>query len=170
GKTELAKILYKSYGYTKCVTTTTRNPRVNEINGIDYHFVSHQEFYQLEKSEAFLEVTRYQDNFYGIQRKDVKINGVVIVDPNGANAIVNKIGKDAFIVYVHSSEPLREKRMMERKDELVLITKRLENDCHIFNEEAFTVINLILENEHNDLNDLANHVHESYQHYLSKIN
>jgi len=170
GKTELAKILYQHYGYRKCITTTTRAPRLNEIDGIDYHFVSSHDFFILNDERAFLEVTMYQDHYYGVQRKDVFINGVVIVDPSGANAIYDKIGKDAYIVYVHSSEPLREKRMIERKDDEEIILKRLRNDALIFQDIAFKKINLILENEDNDLNDLANIVHQSYQSYLQSLN
>jgi guanylate kinase len=168
GKTELAKILFQLYGYTKCITTTTREPRQNEVDGIDYHFLSMNQFLKLKDDNSFLEVTEYNNHLYGIQRKDVKINGVVIVDPQGANAIEEKIGKDAFIVYVHTSEPLRKKRMIERKDAKHLIEERLKNDANIFKEEAFYTINLILENEQNDLYDLANHVHHAYQSYINQ--
>ena len=44
GKTELAKQLYQTYGYKKCITTTTREPRKNEVDGIDYHFLSQETF------------------------------------------------------------------------------------------------------------------------------
>ena len=40
GKTEVAKLLAKKYNITKIVTYTTRAPRINEINGVDYNFVS----------------------------------------------------------------------------------------------------------------------------------
>ena len=169
GKTELAKKLYQQYGYRKCITTTTREPRVNEIDGKDYHFISLHDFLILNDELAFLEVTMYQDNYYGLQRKDVFINGVVIVDPSGANAIYNKVGKDAFIVYVHSSEPLRKKRMIERKDDEQIILKRLKNDALIFKIDAFNMINLIIENEDNDLTDLAKNVHQTYQSYLQSL-
>ena len=36
GKTEIAKILIKEYGYQKFVTTTTRNIRINEKDNVDY--------------------------------------------------------------------------------------------------------------------------------------
>ena len=46
GKTEIAKILYKK-GYKKCVTTTTRQIRPSEVNGIDYHFITKEDFNKL---------------------------------------------------------------------------------------------------------------------------
>ena len=170
GKTELAKILYHQYGYSKCVTTTTRQPRQNEKNGIDYHFIDTHMFMNLEKEHAFLEVTRYQDHYYGIQRKDVKVNGVVIVDPSGANAIYDKIGDDAFIVYVKTSKPLRQKRMEDRGDDPKLIQNRLYHDEHIFNEHAFHKLHLVIENEMSDLNDTSTLVHQAYQRYILSIN
>ena len=169
GKTELAKVLFRQYGYFKCITTTTRQPRINEKNGIDYHFVTHQKFVHLEEEDAFLEITRYQDQYYGVQRKDVKVNGVIIVDPNGANAIFDKIGMDAFIIYVKTSKPLRKKRMLERGDDEKMITKRVHQDDDIFKEDAFKKINLIIENEHKDITDIAISVHQAYQTYIESI-
>ena len=44
GKTECAKILEKKYNLKKVITHTTRLPRINEINNIDYHFVNKETF------------------------------------------------------------------------------------------------------------------------------
>ena len=45
GKTEIAKILIKEYGYQKFVTTTTRNIRINEKDNADYHFINKEQFF-----------------------------------------------------------------------------------------------------------------------------
>ena len=44
GKTEIANILIKKYGYEKMVTATTRPMRVNEVNKVDYFFLTEEEF------------------------------------------------------------------------------------------------------------------------------
>ena len=44
GKTEIAKILMKDFGIRKVVTHTTRPPRIGEKDGVDYHFVTREEF------------------------------------------------------------------------------------------------------------------------------
>lgn len=169
GKTELAKQLYQTYGYTKCITTTTREPRNNEVDGIDYHFLSKDEFSKLMDQDAFYEVTHYNDYAYGIQKKDVNPEGVVIVDPNGANTLVEKAGHDVFVVYVETSEIVRKNRMIKRGDDPKLIIKRLTNDAYVFNPKLFNRIDLHLYNEEHTLHELTHTVHKSYQNYLSTL-
>ncbi|MDY0074476.1 MAG: AAA family ATPase [Acholeplasmataceae bacterium] len=168
GKTELAKQLYQSFGYKKCITTTTRKPRINEKHDVDYHFLSTDQFRSLTESDAFYEITEYNGHFYGIQKRDVNPDGVVIVDPHGANTLIQKAGDLVYIVYVETSEEIRKRRMMERKDDMELIRKRLENDRIVFRKEAFLKIDLHLYNETHTLLDLAYRVHQSYQYHLKK--
>ena len=168
GKTELAKQLYQSYGYTKCITTTTREPRMNEVDGVDYHFLSEATFHALVQKGAFYEVTQYNHYYYGIQKKDVIDQGVIIVDPHGANTLVEKADNHVFVVYVETSEIMRKNRMLLRGDTISLIEKRLTNDAHVFQKHLFSRIDLHLLNEEHTLIELAETVHQSYQAYLRK--
>ena len=163
GKTELAKILYKHYGYKKCVTTTTRPTREGEVDGIDYHFLTEDGFRQLILDDAFYEVTEYSNRYYGIQKKDVIENGVVIVDPNGANALVDH-ASDIYVVFVEASEELRIKRMHDRGDSIEQIEKRITGDRVVFQLKQFHRIDLHIYNEQINLIELATWVHEHYQH------
>ena len=49
GKTEVAKLLASSYSIKKVITHTTRSKRVNEVNGVDYYFVTKEEFLSLKE-------------------------------------------------------------------------------------------------------------------------
>src|SRR5690625_1912488 len=126
GKTEISKILVENYNYTKLVTTTTRPMRVNEINHKDYHFISKEEFEQGLRNNEFLEHTIYNDNYYGINKKDVNDNALVIVDPNGANVLIDKLNENAFVVYVKTDKKIRKDRMIKRKDDINIIKARLK--------------------------------------------
>jgi guanylate kinase len=162
GKTELAKILYQTFGYKKCVTTTTRPARLGERDGIDYHFLTDDRFKSLVELKAFYEVTEYSNRFYGIQKQDVIENGVVIVDPNGANALVDQ-ADDVYVVFVEASEELRTARMTSRGDLPEQVEKRVQGDRSVFQLKNFHRIDLHIYNEHVDLNELAQWVHEHYQ-------
>jgi guanylate kinase len=162
GKTELSKILFKEYGYKKCITTTTRVMRDNEQQGVDYHFLTKEAFETKISEGAFYEVTSYQNHYYGIQKKDVNENGLVIVDPNGANKLV-ECGSDVFVVYIEASEALRKRRMEERNDEPLLIQKRIEGDRETFDLKHFIRIDLHIYNEVVSLESIANKIHEAYQ-------
>lgn len=168
GKTEVAKILIKKYGYHKCVTTTTRSPRINEVDGIDYHFLTKDEFLTRVEEKAFVEVTNYQNNFYGIQRKDIDQDAVVIVDPNGANELVSKLGDSVYLVLVESSFTDRKERMLARGDELTNVLKRLESDDEVFNKDKLLRIDLLINNCTQTLEELADHIYSNYQRYLKE--
>ncbi|HEY8364554.1 MAG TPA: hypothetical protein VIK84_03195 [Haloplasmataceae bacterium] len=170
GKTELAKILCTSFGYTKCITTTTRNMRNNEKQDIDYHFISKETFMNKITKGDFIEVTNYQDNLYGIQKKDIITNGVIIVDPQGANTLIDVMDDKVFITYVESTEDLRRKRMYNRGDTEQVIQKRISSDYHIFQPQNIKRIDLYLRNDDDSLLKLAQLIHQKYQLYIEKVN
>ena len=65
GKTEVAKVLAKTYGITKIVTTTTREKRTGEVDGVDYFFVSKEKFETMILEDKFVEYTLYNGQMYG---------------------------------------------------------------------------------------------------------
>ncbi len=163
GKTEIAKKLYQNYHYHKCITTTTRPKRIHETHDIDYHFLTDEQFDLKMNENAFYEVSHYHEYRYGIQKVDVDIHGVVIVEPNGANTLIKKAPNDVFIVFVDTSETMREKRMLERGDQPDLVKSRIENDRLVFDRHALERIDLIVENEEHTLDELALIVHQAYK-------
>ena len=162
GKTELAKYMIKNYGYKKVITTTTRTIRVNEVDGVDYHFVSKDSFKKLLKDGKMIENSEYQNNYYGIQRKDVIKNGIIVMEPKGANFIINNKDMDTFIVYIESSEKIRFERMINRKDSIEGANLRLNQDREIFAEENLSKIDLKLINENNSIEELAKEIDLAY--------
>ena len=81
GKTEVAKMLGKLFSIKKVVTHTTREMRVNEVNGRDYHFVTKEEFLRLKAEDYFVETVEYNDNFYGTSKAEIAMNKVLIIEP-----------------------------------------------------------------------------------------
>ena len=118
GKTEIAKILIKNYNFKKMVTYTTREIRDGEVNGVDYHFVSLQEFLKKKEKKEFLETAIYNDTYYGSPIKGAGINKVIIVDPKGANSIYKKNIPDTVLIYLETDKLIRRVRMLNRGDRL----------------------------------------------------
>nr|XP_046220711.1 membrane-associated guanylate kinase, WW and PDZ domain-containing protein 3-like isoform X2 [Oncorhynchus gorbuscha] len=54
--------------YLRAVPCTTRPPRHEEISGVDYNFVSIEEFFSLDESGALLESGKFKGNYYGTPR------------------------------------------------------------------------------------------------------
>uniref|UniRef100_A0A670XVY2 Membrane-associated guanylate kinase, WW and PDZ domain-containing protein 1 n=1 Tax=Pseudonaja textilis TaxID=8673 RepID=A0A670XVY2_PSETE len=72
--------------YRHAVPCTTRPPREGEVPGVDYNFLSVQEFLELEKSGTLLEVGTYEGNYYGTPKPPSQsLSGKV----NNADALQN---------------------------------------------------------------------------------
>ena len=72
GKTTLCDLLLQHYPeLCYSVSCTTREPRLNEEDGIDYHFLSQSRFEQMIKENLFLEHARVHDNYYGTLKEPV---------------------------------------------------------------------------------------------------
>jgi len=72
GKTTLTKKIQQKYHSFKIsVSHTTRAARSNEVNGVDYYFVSQLEFETLIKEKKFYEYAKIFENFYGTLKKNV---------------------------------------------------------------------------------------------------
>ena len=72
GKTTITKKFNKKYNSFKLsVSYTTRPPRSNEVDGVDYHFVSKKVFEDLINNKEFYEYAKIFDNYYGTLKKGV---------------------------------------------------------------------------------------------------
>ena len=83
GKTVTALNLQKRFGLIKAITTTTREMRTGDTNGVEYFFITKEEFLKRLKEGKFVEHSLYNDNFYGCGIDQVDDNKIVVLDPNG---------------------------------------------------------------------------------------
>ena len=82
GKTTLVKLLSKKNNFYTSISHTTRKPRENEVDGIDYFFVKEKKFKNLIKNNKFLEYARVFKNLYGTTKEQV-----IIKLSNGKNVL-----------------------------------------------------------------------------------
>jgi len=76
GKTTITKKIQQKYNSFKIsVSHTTRPPRSNEVNGVDYHFVTNKQFEKLINKDQFYEHAKIFNNRYGTLKKNVD-NGI----------------------------------------------------------------------------------------------
>ena len=135
GKTQITHELIKSYGLKKLVTYTSRKPRVGEVDGIDYHFVSVEEFESKIKDGFFFEYVEYNKNYYGTAKSDITADSVVILEPNGVKTYLDKAPELIKICYIRCPKEILRIRMIERGDDAESIKLRLAKDEYIFNAE-----------------------------------
>lgn len=135
GKTTLVKhVLEKFPQLAFSVSCTTRNPRGEEKNGIDYHFISPDEFRQRITKEEFVEFEEvYTDKYYGTLKSEVeKIWNeckVVIfdVDVKGGISLKKYFGDKALSIFIMppSIEELERRLISRATDDAPTINTRV---------------------------------------------
>jgi guanylate kinase len=136
GKTTIVRhLLSKHPDFAFSVSATSRKPRGNEVNGVDYFFLTTEEFKAKISNHEFLEWQEvYPDNFYGSLKCEVeKIlksgkNILFDVDVVGGSNIKKAYGDRALAFFVQPpSIPELEKRLIARStDDTEVIRKRVE--------------------------------------------
>ena len=105
GKSTVAKALKNSSPFFVSVSATTRAPRFNETDGVDYHFLSNEEFDDAIAANEFLEWAEFAGNRYGTPRKAVEEslrNGKSVlleIEIDGAKQVKAKV-PDAILVFL----------------------------------------------------------------------
>ena len=115
-------------------SVTTRKPRVGEIEGIHYYFVTDEEYDRLLAENAFLEHATVHGNRYGTLRKPVEEmmqkgdNVLLDIDPQGAISVMEN-ASDYVSVFIlpPSFEDLRVRLHTRNTDDPVEIERRLNN-------------------------------------------
>jgi guanylate kinase len=132
GKTTLSKMLLKEFSDVKLsVSATTRPPRPNEVDGIDYHFKTPEQFQSMIANREFLEWARVFDKHYGTPRADtvkrLEAGEDILfdVDWQGADALHDQMPNDVVSVFVlpPSLEAL-ESRLLGREGSTAEIVAR----------------------------------------------
>lgn len=102
GKSSIEKCLVEDYGFTKVVSYTTRKPRDNEVDGIDYNFISIEKFIELKEKGFFAETAQYNDWYYGTAKEDCTNDKVAVLTPHGMRQIkkINDIHAICFYIKV----------------------------------------------------------------------
>ena len=166
GKTTLCKmILKKVKNVILSISYTSRNKRLNEVNGRDYYFVSKEKFSQLEKNKYFIETSSNFNNFYGSPvrniRKSNSLNKNILfdIDWRGARKIRKNFSKkdivDIFILPPSVKELKKRliKRGRDSKNEIKLRLSYALDEIKHYNEYNYVLIN---QNIHNTAHDIIN--------------
>lgn len=105
GKSTVAKALKISSPFFVSVSATTRSPRFNEVEGVDYHFYSHDEFDGAISRGEFLEWAEFAGNRYGTPRRAVEDalrdgqNVLLEIEITGAKQVKEKMS-EALLVFL----------------------------------------------------------------------
>ena len=105
GKSTVAKALKESSPFFVSISATTRAPRFNEVEGVDYHFYTHEKFDQAISRGEFLEWAEFAGNRYGTPRKAVEDalrdgqSVLLEIEITGARQVKEKV-PEALLVFL----------------------------------------------------------------------
>ena len=168
GKSTLLKEVYKDISdYYFSISTTTRAPRTGEQNGVDYFFVSKEEFEKDIANDDFLEYAKVHDNYYGTSLKPINKaleEGKLVIfdiDVQGHEIVRTKL--DSIVTSVFITTPslsILEQRLNTRNtDSVEIIEKRIKNakgEVEFFQDYDYLIINDNLETAAKELVCIAN--------------
>lgn len=168
GKDYLLKYMVQK-GFTPLVSHTTRPKRANEIDCIDYYFVSVTEFLA---NNDFIETRSYDTElngekhtwYYGLSNRELDRNKdkniVTIFDIHGANEFIKNTGIDCNIIYLDVSDEIRKNRAILRGSFCdIEWSRRLLDDAKKFSDkELKSIIKHTVINENITIDELYNKV------------
>mgnify|MGYP001422830935 CR=1 FL=1 len=157
GKTTLTKKIQQKYQSFKIsVSATTRSPRSNEVDGVDYHFISKKKFEQLIKDDKFYEYAKIFENYYGTLKKNVdeaaKTNDILFdIDWQGTKQLSNFKNLNLIKIYLitKNKEELKKRLIKRNQNTIEEIEKRFnsfDGDIKHWNDYDYIIINENLDN------------------------
>ena len=157
GKTTITKKIQQKYQSFKIsVSHTTRKPRPNEIDGVDYFFISKEKFKKLIDENKFYEHAKIFDNYYGTLKKSVddmfkKDDIIFDIDWQGTKQL-SKF-KNLNLIKIFLLPPNKNelklrliKRNQDSPDEVERRFKGFDNDILHWEDYDYIIINENLEN------------------------
>ncbi len=165
GKTTLCKLLLKKMSNINLsISYTTRNKRLNEINGKDYFFVTKEKFNKLKNKNFFIETAINFGNYYGSPYNNLKKkrkNQILFdIDWKGARKIRKKINKKDildFFILPPSIKELKKrlvKRGRDKKEDIDLRLSYAIKEISHYKEYSYVLINQNVQQTVNEISEI----------------
>lgn len=156
GKSTIQSML----GLPRLVTWTSRDPRLGEIDGIDYFFMSKPDMQKLYDQGRMIEMTEYHGHFYGmpaqlveriIEKKELRS---VILDEVGAQKVKQWFSSAALLIGIKAERHECARRLEQRGHTMSEIVKRLSS--YELEVKALSQCDLILNNSDENQEKIEN--------------
>ncbi len=152
GKTSLVRELCHTYSFLEqTVSFTTRALRPGEVDGLDYHFISKEDFLTCKNNNEFIESQNVYDNYYGTTYDSINEilysgkDAILEIDYKGMLLIKSKIPTSKSIYIIPPSIDELHRRLLDRGlDTREVIEKRVsqaQDELKYIKFADYTVIN-----------------------------
>lgn len=144
GKSSIEKELINK-GFVKVISYTTRPIRQGEVDGVDYHYITVEEFEELDAIHFFAEKTVYNNYHYATAIEDCTDDKVIVVNPHGLRQLKQIESLHIKSFYIKVSQHERLIRIAKRGDDIMNIFKRIISDEGVF-QNIEEEVDYIIEN------------------------
>ena len=128
GKDHAREIL-TSMGLIYDPSYTTRPPRENEKDGVDYNFITEEDFKGMDMLNEWYETVRFNSWLYGTTNVQFYSGSdIFIMTPHGISLVKEDDRRKSLIIYFDIDATVRSQRMSERKGNADSIHRRLSAD------------------------------------------
>ena len=151
GKGTVCSPLLKNDDFVLSVSATTRAPRPGEVNGVNYHFITKEDFLSRIENDAMLEYTEYCGNFYGTPKKEAEEiletgkNLILEIEVDGASHVKKNYPEAILIFLLPPSFAIQEQRLRgrgtETEEKIRARLKRAEEELVIAQGYDYIVYN-----------------------------
>ena len=157
GKTTITKKIQQKYQSFKIsVSHTTRKPRPNEVDGVDYNFISKKEFESLIKKNEFYEHAKIFENYYGTHKKTIdelsKTNDIIFdIDWQGTKQLSKYQNLNLVKIFLlpPDKKELKNRLVKRNQDSFEEVEKRFkafDNDVKKWKDYDYILVNENLDN------------------------
>lgn len=163
GKDTILKSIVSRYcGINEIISCTTRPPREKEVDGINYYFISKEEFLAKVLNGEMLEATVFNDWCYGTSLDSLKEDtiNIGVFSPAGIEALLDNPIIDLKVFYIQVSDKTRLIRQLNRETNpnIEEIFRRYKTDEEDFLDLDFSYIEVENEDLDKAINFIANNM------------
>jgi guanylate kinase len=127
------------------ISCTTRLPRHNEVDGVDYHFMTEDQFKETIDSGEMLEHMIFNNWYYGLTKEEFEKADVMIMSKDGLDVLPREYRNQCMVIYLDPPRITRVERLEHRNDPNDSIVRRMNTDDKQF--EDFRDYDLKVRNE-----------------------
>jgi guanylate kinase len=168
GRKTVAQRVGASCEIQRVLSYTTRPNRLYEKDGLDYHFITPEQFNKAEQNKEFIETLEIEGVFYGIKSKEIdtmfqKHQYVyLILNRQGSDLVKEVFGDKVIRIMIYADRNKVMSRLLERGDTTEVIYKNLER----YEEEMSYLKECDANVENYDLDETVEEVTEILKKYI----
>jgi len=153
GKDHARMVCQQWFEMQYAVSYTTRPPRDGEVDGLDYFFLTDEQFIEKIDANEWYEFVAFNGWYYGTSRDQMKArNSVFIMTPEGMSCLAPSDRKESLVIYLDINESIRTERMQQRGGNADSIERRIAADRVDFAD--YTDYDVKINNPYYNIQDL----------------